>query len=725
MVVWLKKEDGDCVRLVDPWKPRIHVCGDAQDLLRLSSEHFVPQSCFTEKFERPGDRGVSRCLEIEVDDDREAEKLAGRIQQHGGFSKLRIYDVDVPAVQMYLYCKDLFPLAFVEAEETGNGISWVLKDSREKTDYSLPRLRIARLELSTCKLNELQSTEDRLGQIRFGSRVIDSGDESDKILQLSETVRETDPDIILTDGGDSFILPFLARKAQRLGILDKLVLGREQSPLRIHEVQGHSYFSYGKVLYRDTAARLLGRLHLDERNAFITSDCGLEGLFEVSRTCIMPLQKASRATIGTNMTSLQLYNAVSLNVLIPWNKNEAEEWKGEVGLLEADRGGFIYEPENGLYDNIGELDFSSLYPTLMLKNNLSGETVKCGCCPESQIRVPELGNNICQIWEGIVPRSLGILLRKRTEFKRLKKRHGDPPRAEVYEARQAALKWILVCSFGYLGFKNARFGRIDAHIATCAFARQALRTARETAASKGFSLVHGIVDSMWLHKRGATAEDYEKLSSILKENTGLPVSFEGIYKWIAFLGSRVESRLPVLNRYFGVRQDGTFRVRGIELRRHDSPRLVENCQREMLNVFANAGCSLEFRALIPTAIRVLEKYVVQIMTGNVSLRDVIIRKSMSKAPSEYLNLVPQAVGALHLIRNGENVHAGQSISYVLTRQQNVECETRALPAELFGDQGKVDTGQYVDLLIYCARNLLDPLGFDEELIRATIGLCLQ
>ena len=257
MIVWLKKEDGSCVRLVDPWKPRIHVCGDAQDLLRLACEHFIPESCFTEKFERPGDCGVSRCLEIEVDDDREAEKLAGRILQHGLFSKLRIYDVDVPAVQMYLYSKDLFPLAFVEAEVTSSGISWALKDSRERTDYLLPDFRIARLELSTCKLNELQNGDDRLGQIRVGSTVIDSGDESDKILQLSDAVRETDPDIIMTSGGDSFILPFLARKAQRLGILDRLVLGREGSPLRIREVQGHSYFSYGKVLYRDTAARLL------------------------------------------------------------------------------------------------------------------------------------------------------------------------------------------------------------------------------------------------------------------------------------------------------------------------------------------------------------------------------------------------------------------------------------------------------------------------------------
>ncbi len=145
----------------------------------------------------------------------------------------------------------------------------------------------------------------------------------------------------------------------------------------------------------------------------------------------------------------------------------------------------------------------------------------------------------------------------------------------------------------------------------------------------------------------------------------------------------------------------------------------------MLSVFANAGCLLEFSALIPTALRVLEKYVLLIMTGSVSMQEIVIRKSMNQFPSEYLNRVPHAVGAWHLVRKGGNVHAGQSISYILTRQQTSDRETRAVPAELFGNQVKADSGKYVDLLIACARNILDPLGFDEELIRTIIGLSRQ
>jgi DNA polymerase elongation subunit (family B) len=146
------------------------------------------------------------------------------------------------------------------------------------------------------------------------------------------------------------------------------------------------------------------------------------------------------------MTSLQLYCAVKADVLIPWNKNDPEEFKDGNELIVADRGGFIFEPKVGIHEDVGELDFSSLYPTIMLKHNLSGETVKCKCCPKSADRVPELDYNICEKWIGIVPRSLELLLRKRALYKKYKKEAKDPPTRLRYDQRQASLKWILVCS---------------------------------------------------------------------------------------------------------------------------------------------------------------------------------------------------------------------------------------------------------------------------------------
>ncbi|HWY28114.1 MAG TPA: DNA polymerase domain-containing protein, partial [Candidatus Sulfotelmatobacter sp.] len=634
------------------------------------------------------------------------------------YSKFRFYDIDVPSPQMYLYRKGLFPLAFVEAEETGRGIGWTLKDSRESIDYQLPPLREIGFQINTERIRKIRSFDDKLASVHFARGkeilVIDAGDEVDKILGLVEAFRVGDPDVVVTHGGDSFIFPYLARRAQELGILDKLILGRDISPLRVYEVQGHSYFSYGKILYRETAARLLGRLHVDQNNAYVSADCGLEGLFEVSRTCIMPIQRASRATIGTNMTSLQLYHAVKRDVLIPWNKNQPEELKDSGELVVADRGGFIYEPEIGIQDHVGELDFASLYPTIMTQKNLSGETVNCTCCPDSTNRVPELDYNICERWTGIVPLSLKILLDKRAQYKIAKKTVEDKKLKKLYDQRQAALKWILVCSFGYLGFKNARFGKIDAHIATCAFSRKVLREATALAEDRGFKVVHGIVDSFWLKKPKATRAEYEDLCRVIREELDLPISFEGVYRWIVFLSSKTDSKVGVLNRYYGIFEDGTLRVRGIDLRRHDTPEIVRKCQTEMLDIFTRARDSSEFRLLIPKTLRVLEKFVAQLREQSVSPGDLVIVRNLSKNPDEYTHQVPQAIAARHLVAQGGSVHAGQQVSYILTTDQT----HTALPPEVVGEDTVYDSERYVDLLCSSAANLLLPLGYDAKYLRS-------
>src|SRR6266480_670498 len=725
MVIWLKKLDGKCVRLTDKWRPRIHVGGNYRELIDLACKSYIENSIFVDKFERAGDIDKSRVLEVIVENDEEAAKLARRIQRASSYSSFRLYDVDIPSPQIYLYQKDLFPLALVEVEEKDEKIEWTLRDSRETIDYKLPPLRKIRLEVKTRKNKRIRTFEDEIDSISTitdqGPIVIDSGSEEEKLLSLVETFNEIDPDIVITEGGDSFIFPYLARRAHKNGMLNRLVLGRDPSPLRVYEVQGHSYFSYGKILYRETAARLLGRLHIDDHNAFISADCGLEGLFEIARTCIIPIQRASRATIGTNMTSLQFYHAVKENVLIPWNKNQPEEWKDSNELVIADRGGFIHEPETGIYDQVGELDFTSLYPTIMRDQNLSGETVKCKCCPNSLRRVPELDYNICDRWRGIVPQSLEILLDRRSSYKQLKKDEKDELKRQMYDARQSALKWILVCSFGYLGFKNARFGKIDAHIATCAFSRVFLHRAIAIAQARGFKLVHGIVDSMWLTKTDATAADYEELCAVIKKDLKLPLSFEGQYKWIVFLNSKTDPQAPVLNRYYGIFQDRTFKVRGIDVRRHDTPEIVQTCQKEMLGLLKEADNSKEFLALIPQVLNILREYASKLRRGTVPIEELIITKNLSKMPNEYTHRVPQATAAQYLIDEGGRVHAGQQVSYVLTIDTSTIPESQALPPELADDDTVYDPERYVDLLVSSTANLLLPFGYDVKSLTACLG----
>src|SRR2546426_9975776 len=91
------------------------------------------------------------------------------------------------------------------------------------------------------------------------------------------------------------------------------------------------------------------------------------------------------------------------------------------------------------------------------------------CCPETP-RVPELGYRVCRQRRGITSRVGERLIRKRTEWKQLQ-RAAPAERARDYKLRRDALKWLLVCCFGYTGYKNARFGQIEAPQAINALAR--------------------------------------------------------------------------------------------------------------------------------------------------------------------------------------------------------------------------------------------------------------
>jgi DNA polymerase-2 len=271
-----------------------------------------------------------------------------------------------------------------------------------------------------------------------------------------------------------------------------------------------------------------------------------------------------------------------------------------------------------------------------------------------------------------------------------------------------------------LGFKNARFGRIDAHIATCAFSRQILRKAVALAESRGFKLVHGIVDSMWLKKPGAALAEYEDLCREIEVQLHFPIGFEGLYKWIVFLNSHTNPRLPVLNRYYGALQDGKLKLRGIDLRKHDTPGIVRRCQSDMLALFAHAENSEEFNALIPEALAIVKSYTNMIRDGTVPIEELTIEKRLSKNLNEYRNMVPQAIAAQHLNREGGEVHAGQALSYVVTYNRSRITQNRALPAELVGENYPVDSEWYIDLLVASTANILLPFEYNSVVLKKSL-----
>jgi DNA polymerase elongation subunit (family B) len=356
----------------------------------------------------------------------------------------------------------------------------------------------------------------------------------------------------------------------------------------------------------------------------------------------------------------------------------------------------------------------------MANNNISAETVLCKCCPDSRIRIPELNYHVCQKRAGIVPKTLRLVISKRFLYKKLRAEAQDPELKQVYDRRQGALKWILVTCFGYLGYKNAKFGTVDGHIGVCAFGRDAfLRTAR-IAENRGFTIIHGIVDSLWLKKEDATTQEYLDLCKEASEEIKVPLNFEGHYKWIAFLPSKLHPHVGVLNRYYGVTEDGRIKVRGIEARRRDTPRFVYDAQMEMINALASASNSREFKEKVPEALKIVRKYREKLLNNEVPIENLIITKHLSKNPKHYKQKVSQLIAAKQLIKEGVEITAGKNVRFLLIDAESKRYERRVKAEELIEPNTNSDTKKYLLLLYSSAANLLSPLEYTTKEVYDTI-----
>ena len=149
-------------------------------------------------------------------------------------------------------------------------------------------------------------------------------------------------------------------------------------------------------------------------------------------------------------------------------------------------------------------------------------------------------------------------------------------------------------------------------MSVCAFARKILLDMVRIVERKGFEVVHGIVDSLWIKKIGATKMDFIELSKEIEDELNFPLSFEGIYRWIAFLPSRMHDDVPVLNRYFGVFDDGSMKLRGIEVRRRDTIKLVADCEYDILMTLSACRDLYDVRKTIPQALKILRSYANQL-----------------------------------------------------------------------------------------------------------------
>ncbi|MDO9125018.1 MAG: DNA polymerase domain-containing protein, partial [Deltaproteobacteria bacterium] len=565
-----------------------------------------------------------------------------------------------------------------------------------------------------------------------------------------------------SDNGDASLLPLLFSLERRWKI--SIPWDREPHPIRRQtDSRGHSYFSYGRTYYRAPAHLFFGRWHIDRRNSFIYGESGMEGVIELARLAKIPVQRMARTSPGTAITSMQLDRAFQDGILIPWRKGEPEQFKTAWDLLVADKGGLVFQPKLGIFEEVAEIDFASMYPTIMAIHNISAETVLCRCCKNH--RVPEAGYTICEKREGIVPKTLKPILTRRAWLKKKVKElesgmwkveggeekiengrqeaegrqecgmrlpagqagnadcgidKENQEKREIYNRKQTALKWMLVTCFGYLGYRNARFGRIEAHEAVTAFGREKLLQAKEICEEEGFELLHAITDSLWIRKKGLKEGEVLELCQKIGEATDVTMSLEGIYQWMAFLPSKGNPESPVANRYFGLFKNGKIKARGLAFRRSDTPPLIQEAQIRMLEILATTKDLNDFQFKIPEILDILLEHNLRLKDGQIKNEELAIGKRLSRKPNDYKVDSLTALAAQQLEDTGIPIHPGEKVRYVIKDALSKDKSERVRPFPLVGPDDTYDVKKYQEMLLKATEEILIHLGYDAKRLKKMI-----
>ena len=771
MDVWIIDVEGNVNRICIPWCACIHVHAENRLLHNLPQWLKLPE--IAEKFSIGPIRMVKRrlsldefemhnVLEIDVLDSRKIRKAAQHIEARGDHHRYSLFSVDAHLAQRFFIEFGISPFQFVEWD----GDSFSLIDEND----SWPKMKVIELNFEYHSNNGFDTLKSFLKKIeifqwdgflprkKLHSVIQRKHCGMEFLTEFEHCINRLNPDIIVTRGGDALHFAALDKLAKRVGF--DMNLSRTECELKPRSMS-RVVHSYGQVIRKDAYFPLNGRLHIDLRASFIVREGGILGLFELSRHSRQSPQDISRLSPGSVISAIQMRIAMEDGVLVPWKKNRAEDTKTAWELLATDRGGLYLDSKPGVYSDVIELDFASLFPSIIATRNISPETLNCACCQTttefpttdmfvplnpndaertfrqrarvdvfsskifpsanaSALQVPGLKTHTCARTHGFLGRVVAPIIERRMQLKNQRKRKGD-----LFDLQQNALKWLLVTCFGYTGYKNARFGRIEAHEAICAWAREILLATISIAEDDGWDVLHAIVDCVWIENKNLETREEKidaamQLSQKVTKLIGIPLEFEDIYDFIGFLPSRMHGA-GSLTKYWAHGQNG-FKLRGIEARQHSTCEWVSELQKRSLEILKNNldnGGKYNSVAVQQTIVTMLHDEINRLNSEEIDPRTLVVTRRVTKRIQDFSVSTNTQQALIRARKLGQDILPGRKVRFVATKPSPGVPESRVILLEELSSDPKfrIDSEYYENLAVRAIWAILGPFGWSDEEIR--------
>ncbi|ODV92596.1 hypothetical protein CANCADRAFT_89320 [Tortispora caseinolytica NRRL Y-17796] len=595
----------------------------------------------------------------------------------------------------------------------------------------------------------------------LGSEVLEHKTEAAMLMAWKNFVVKCDPDIIIGYNTANFDMPYLLNRAAALK-LDKFpYFGRlANTRQNIHNstfsskaygtresksvnIEGRLQFDLLQFIQREyklrsytlnaVSANFLGEQKEDVHHSMITElqngtpetrrrlavyclkDAYLCVRLAEKLMCLVNYTEMARVT-GVPFSYLlsrgqqikvvsQLFRkALSVDIVIP-------NLKSQGGNDDPYEGATVIEPVRGYYDvPITTLDFSSLYPSIMMAHNLcyttllNQETISRLSLKEDEdyTRTP---NGDCfvkrEVRQGLLPQILQELLAARKRAKVALAQETDPFKKNVLNGRQLALKISANSVYGFTGAVVGKLPCLAISSSTTAYGRDMIMKTKNLVetmftVANGYEhdaqVVYGDTDSVMIKFGTKSLERAMELGRIGAEEVSkhflnpVKLEFEKVYFPYLLISKK---------RYVGLYWTKTDKfdkmdTKGIETVRRDNCQLVQQVMERVLDY-------IMIKRDVPSAENYVKQVISDLIQNKVDLSQLVISKQLGK---DYTAKQAHAELAKRMFERdpGSAPNLGDRVAYVIIKgdKKDKNYDKSEDPIYVLENNLEIDTTYYLE-----------------------------
>ena len=533
--------------------------------------------------------------------------------------------------------------------------------------------------------------------------------------------------IIVTFNGDNFDIPYLMRRALRLGI------DENEIPFEMKNKEGYcksgavhldlyQFFkqaaikvyafgnAYDSASLDELSSVLLGKqkiefegaiegLTLDKllkynlRDAELTleltrfsNNLVMDLIWTLMRITKMPMHDFIRNTVSTWIRNWFIFEHRKKKLLIP-NRSDILSLKGSTSTTaiikgKKYQGAIVITPKAGIWWNVHVMDFASLYPSLIKVRNLSYETINCPHQDCQDNIVPGTTHWVCSKKQGFMSALVGFIRDVRVNwFKPKTKDDSLPVRVRSqYNVIQASLKVLINAAYGVFGAEYFSFYCPPVAESTAALARFAISKTKEYCETVlGLQVIYGDTDSVFL--LNPSDEAVKRLKEWSREELQVDLGTDYVFRYVV-LSERKKN-------YFGVTNDGKIIVKGLLGKKRNTPPMVRKAFQKVLDILRNIHSEKDFetaREKIISEIRILIK---RIKALNFDIKEIAISQTVSQSLKNYKAWTPVLQAIAQLLSDKDTTRQlgeGSAIFFVPVRPFRINVTADTIPERFHGTQ---------------------------------------